>query len=48
MKEAESVMVREGIHHKLPHEHWTGHWEVTEVVLPGLSYIVTMNGRGIR
>ena len=41
-------MAREGIHHKLVHEHWTGPWEVTEVVLPGLSYIVTMNWRGIR
>ena len=41
------MMAREGIHHKLAHEHWTGPWEVTEVVLPGLSYI-TMNGRGIR
>ena len=47
VKEAESVMAREGIHHKLAHEHWTGPWEATEVVLPGLSYIVTMNGRGI-
>ena len=48
VKEAESVMVREGIHHKLAHEHWTGPWEVTEVVLPEPSYIVTMNWRGIR
>ena len=48
VKEAESVMAREGIHHNLAHEHWTGPWEVTEVVLPGLSYIVTMSGRGIR
>ena len=48
VKEAESVMARKGIHHKLAHEHWTRPWEVTEVVLPGLSYIVTMNGRGIR
>ena len=48
VKEAESVMVREGVHHKLAHEHRTGPWEVTEVVLPGLSYIVTMTGRGIR
>ena len=48
VKEAASVMAREGIHNKLAHEHWTGPWEVTEVVLPGLSYIVTMYGRGIR
>ena len=47
VKEAESVMAREGIHHKLAQEHWTGPWEVTEVALPGLSYIVTMKGRGI-
>ena len=46
VKEAESVMAREGIHHKLAHEHRTGPWEVTEDVLPG--HIVTMNGRGIR
>ena len=42
VKEAESMMTREGIH--LAHEHWTRPWEVTEVVQPGLSYIVTMNG----
>ena len=48
VKEAESVMAREGIHNKLAHEDWTGLWEVTEVVLPGLSYTVMMNGRGIR
>ena len=47
VKEAESVMAREGIHHKLAHEHWTGPREVAEVFFPGLSYIVTMNGRGI-
>ena len=48
VKETESVMARKGIQHKLADEHWTGLWEVTEVALPGLSYIVTMNGRGIR
>ena len=47
VKEAESVMARAVIHHKLAHEHWTGPWAVTGVVLPELSYIVTMNGRGI-
>ena len=47
VKEAESVMAREGVHRKLSHEYWTGPWKVTEVVLPGLSYIVTMNARGI-
>ena len=47
VKEAESVMAREVIHHKLAHEHLTGPWEVTEVVLQGLSHIVTVNGRGI-
>ena len=41
-------MAWEGTHHKIAHEHSTGPWEVTEVVLPGLSYIVTINGRGIR
>lgn len=34
--------------HKLVHEHLTGPWEVTEAVLPRLSYIATMNGRPIR
>ena len=48
VKEAESVMTREGIHHNLAHEHWTGTWEAIGVVLPGLSYIVTINGRRIR
>ena len=48
VKEAESVMARKGIHHKLAHENWTGPWEITEVVLPGLSYTVAMNARGIR
>ena len=41
-------MAREGIHHTLAHEHRARHWEVTEVVLPTLSYIVMMNWRGIR
>ena len=31
VKEAESVMAREGIDHKLAHEHRTGPWEVTEL-----------------
>ena len=48
VKEAESVTAREGMHHDLAHGHWAGPSEVTKVVLPGLSYIVTMNGRGIR
>ena len=48
VKEAESVMAREGIHHELAHEHWTGPWEGTEVVLPGISYIVTNIRGGIR
>ena len=44
VKEAESVMATEGVHHKLAHENWTRPWEVTEVVLQG----VTMNWRRIR
>ena len=41
--EADSVMARKEIHHNLAHEQ-IGPWEVSEVVLPGLTYIVTMNG----
>lgn len=46
--EAEFVMVREGIHYILAHKHWIEPWEVTEAVLPGFSYTVMTNGRGIR
>jgi len=38
VKEAESVLTNEGVHSKLAHEHWTGLWEVTGIILPRLSF----------
>ena len=35
VKEAESKLVREGMHAKLAHEHWTGPWRVTAIEQPG-------------
>lgn len=37
---AASTLSREGVHSKLAHEHWTGPWQVVNVVRPGLSYAV--------
>lgn len=48
VKEVESGMAIGGIHHERPRHHWTRTREVRDVFLPGPSYIITINGRGIR
>lgn len=42
VKEASSSIAGEGLPAKLAHELWTGRWTVTDIVLQGLSFRVTL------
>lgn len=48
VKEADSTLHRDGLHPKLAHDHFTGPWEVINVVREGLSFTVRLHGRQIR
>ena len=48
VREADSTLHREDRGPKLVHEKWTGPWQVTEIIQPGLSMVVRMQGRGER
>ena len=45
VKETDSALHNDCIHVKLTHDRWTGPWTVTAVILPGLCYRVTLQGR---
>lgn len=48
VKESDSSLAKEGTNVKLAHDHWTGPWQVTWVVQPGLRIDISLNGRRSR
>ena len=47
-KESDSSLNSQGTHPKLLHDHYTAPWLVTQVIRPGQTVEVTLNGRRIR
>lgn len=47
VKESASTLYRDGVHPKLAHDHFTGPWQVVNVVREGLSFTVRLHGRQI-
>ena len=45
VRESDSTLYKEGRGPKLVHEKWTGPWRVIEILQPGLSMTVKMQGR---
>lgn len=48
VREASNTLHNDGIHPKLARDHFTGPWEVMQIVRPGLSFSVRLNGRRVR
>ena len=48
VRESASTLHRDGVHPKLAHDHFTGPWNVVNVVRAGLSFTIRLHGRQIR